>query len=57
MPAPFTPAASVRSADDAHMEFQAGGVRMDLDNCHLAVVLIDVLVECDQPWLIRIDEA
>jgi hypothetical protein len=30
---------------------------MDLDNCHLAVVLIDVLAECDQPWLIRIDEA
>jgi hypothetical protein len=29
------------------MEFQGCGIRMDLDNCDLAVVLIDVLVECD----------
>src|ERR1700730_18959848 len=43
--------------DDPHMEFQGGSVRMDLDNCHLAVVLIDVLVEGDQPRLILLDEA
>ena len=33
--------------DDTHMEFQGCGIRMDLDNCHFAAVLIEVLVERD----------
>ena len=34
-------------ADDAYVEFQRGSIRMDLDDCHLPEVVIDVLVECD----------
>jgi hypothetical protein len=33
--------------DDARMDFQGCGIWMDLDNCDLATVLIDVLVERD----------
>ena len=42
--------------DDAHVVLQGSSVRMDLDYCHLGVVVIDVLVEGDQPWLIRLNE-
>ena len=43
--------------DDAQMEFEGSGVRMNLDDCHLAAFLIDVLVERDQPRLMGLDEA
>jgi len=43
--------------DDAQMEFEGSGVRMNLDDCHLAAFLVDVLVERDQPRLMGLDEA
>ena len=42
---------------DAQMEFEGSGVRMYLDDCHLAAFLVDVLVERDQPRLMGLDEA
>jgi hypothetical protein len=43
--------------DETHVVFQGGRVWMDLDDCYLAKKLIHVLVERDEPRLIRFDEA
>src|SRR4249919_2813601 len=43
-------------ADDAHVELHRGRIGMKLDHAHLAVVLVHVLVEGDQPRLVRLDK-
>src|SRR4029078_581178 len=39
-----------------HVELHGLRVRVDLDDCYLGAVLVDVLVECDQAGLIGRDE-
>jgi len=43
--------------DDAQVKFHRSRVRVDLDDGHLVVIVAGVLVESDQPGLVRLDEA
>ena len=44
-------------ADDTHVVFKRGSVRMDLDNRHLVELLVHIFVERDQLRLLRLDVA
>src|SRR5882672_1790326 len=43
-------------ADDSHVRLHRRGVRVDLDDGYFVAGFVDILVEGDQPRLVRLDE-